>query len=90
MLARYRQKDTLPRMLPFINGILTEYNNTAVELRDFRKKDGALVAIASLAKVRQQLVLSCAILTSDCLFVLGCSCRSWATAPPTPATCTPS
>lgn len=51
MLARYRQKDTLPRMLPFVNGILVEYNNTAPENRDYRKKDGALVTIATLAKV---------------------------------------
>ncbi len=55
MLARYRQKDTLPKMLPFINGILVEYNNTPPESRDYRKKDGALVTIATLAKVCQLL-----------------------------------
>ncbi len=51
MLARYRQKDVLPKMRPFINNILVEFNNTPAAQRDFRKKDGALVAIASLAKI---------------------------------------
>jgi hypothetical protein len=52
MLARYRQKDTLPIVLPFIQGVLTEYFSASPESRDYRKKDGALVAIAVLAKVR--------------------------------------
>ena len=51
MLARYRQKDTLPIVLPFIQNVLVEYLNTAPESRNYKKKDGALVAIAVLAKV---------------------------------------
>mmetsp|Transcript_3899 Transcript_3899/g.4034 ORF Transcript_3899/g.4034 Transcript_3899/m.4034 type:complete len:868 (+) Transcript_3899:3-2606(+) len=51
MLARYRQKDTLPRLLPFIEGVLLEYNNTSVESRNYQKKDGILVAIATIFKI---------------------------------------
>jgi hypothetical protein len=51
MLARYRQKDTLPMLLPFVQTVLVEYVNAPPEARDYRKKDGALVAIAVLAKV---------------------------------------
>jgi hypothetical protein len=53
MLARYRQKDTLPKFLPFLESILVEYNNSAPETKDYRKKDGVLVAIATLYKVRK-------------------------------------
>jgi hypothetical protein len=96
MLARYRQKDTLPRLLPFTEGVylhafscvhmciwymfvylytytyiyiyvyidiykyihtytyigvLLEYNNTSVESRNYQKKDGILVAIATIFKI---------------------------------------
>lgn len=51
MLARYRQKDTLPIFLPFVQGILLECSNATHENRNYRKKDGALVSIAVLAKV---------------------------------------
>ena len=50
-LARYRQKDILPRFLPFIQNILSEYNSTSVELRDYNKKEGVLVAIGCVVKV---------------------------------------
>ncbi len=88
MLARYRQKDTLPVVLPYVQSksmfllcafnlhyllklvivflylsdfslfpnlcldVLVEYLSAAPEARDYRRKDGALVAIAVLAKVR--------------------------------------
>ena len=52
MLARYRQKDTLPIVLPYIESVLREYNSAPAEMRNYQKKDGALVAIAVLAKVR--------------------------------------
>ena len=55
MLARYRQKDTLPRLLPFLGGVLAEYSATAPEARDYAKKDGVLVAVATVAKVRSYL-----------------------------------
>ena len=52
MLARYRQRDTLPRLLPFLQGVLTEYNSTLpVESRNFQRKDGVLVALAVLFKI---------------------------------------
>lgn len=51
MLARYRQKDTLPIFLPFIHTVLSEYMATPIEARDYRKKDGVMTAMASLAKV---------------------------------------
>jgi len=50
-LARYRQKDTLPVLLPFIQRILMEYIHTPPENRNYKDKDGALVAIAVIAKV---------------------------------------
>lgn len=52
IMARDRQKDTLPRILPFLGSILAEYNATLPETRDYQKKDGALVAVAAIAKVR--------------------------------------
>jgi hypothetical protein len=51
MMARYRQKDTLPVLLPFLQQILVDYNNASPEAKDYKKKDGALVAIAAIAKV---------------------------------------
>jgi len=51
MLARYRQKDTLPMLLPYVQGVLVEYVQAPPEQRDYRRKDGALVAIAVLAKI---------------------------------------
>jgi importin-7 len=52
VLARYRQKDTLPRILPYLQGVLTEYNNTQpIEARDFQRKDGVLVSMAVLFKI---------------------------------------
>ena len=49
-LGRYRLKDTLPLFLPFRDNLLVEYNSSPVEARDYRKKDGVLVAIATLFK----------------------------------------
>ena len=52
MLARYREKDTLPRFLPFLQNVLTEYANTLpIEARDCQRKDGVLVALAVLFKI---------------------------------------
>eukprot|EP01039_Chlorochromonas_danica_P004922 gene4922-5403_t len=51
MLARYRQKDTLPIFLPFLQSVLAEYDNAPPELKDYRKKDGCMVAMAALSKI---------------------------------------
>ncbi len=51
MLARYRQKDVIPLLLPFIQQVLSEYNTATMELKNYRKKDGVLVMIGSLVKV---------------------------------------
>ena len=51
-MARYRQKYTLPRLMPFIFGLLTEYNSAPAEVRDYRKKDAIMVAISVISKVR--------------------------------------
>lgn len=51
MLGRYRQKDTLPLFLPFLQKLLMEYNNAPADRKDYRSKDGVLVAMAALAKV---------------------------------------
>ena len=41
----------MPVFLPFLQSILQEYNNQPIEMRDYIKKDGVLVAIAVLTKV---------------------------------------
>mmetsp|Transcript_23745 Transcript_23745/g.34001 ORF Transcript_23745/g.34001 Transcript_23745/m.34001 type:complete len:1123 (-) Transcript_23745:74-3442(-) len=51
MMARYRQKDTLPRLMPYLHGLLSEYSSSPVEMRDYKKKDGVLVTIAVIAKI---------------------------------------
>jgi hypothetical protein len=51
-LARYRQKDILPRFLPFIQQILAEYSAAAPDKRDYWKKEGVLVAMGTVVKVR--------------------------------------
>jgi len=51
MLARYRQKDVMPMFIPFLQSILKEYLDTPMESRNFLKKDGALVSIATLSKI---------------------------------------
>lgn len=77
-LARYRQKDVLPRFIPFIQvtllravswnlllnpcynlqNILSEYNNCAdPSNKDYRKKEGVIVAIGSVLKVQYILEL---------------------------------
>eukprot|EP01041_Mallomonas_annulata_P011336 gene11336-23725_t len=53
-LARYRQKDTLPKLLPFCQAILIEFNKTPLPMRDHRKKDGVIVAIASIATIMSE------------------------------------
>ena len=57
-LARYRQKYTLPKLMPFMYNILTEYNATPPATRDYRKKDAVMVAIAVLSKVGNNLAQS--------------------------------
>eukprot|EP01038_Epipyxis_sp_PR26KG_P009275 gene9275-12495_t len=54
MLARYRQKDVMPKLMPFIQGVLQEYSLSPIETRDYRKKDGILVTIAVLAKILKE------------------------------------
>jgi hypothetical protein len=41
----------MPAFLPFLQSILQEYNSQPLEMRDYFKKDGVLVAIAVLTKV---------------------------------------
>lgn len=50
-LCRYRQKDVMPLFLPFLQNILEEYTSAPPQSKDYRKKDGALVAISSLFKI---------------------------------------
>jgi hypothetical protein len=51
-LARYRQKDVLPRFLPFVQQVLSDYNNqTNPAARDYWRKEGVLVAIGTVLKV---------------------------------------
>jgi hypothetical protein len=50
-LARYRQKYTLPSLMPFMTGILTEYNAAPPQQRDYRKKDAVMAAMAYISKV---------------------------------------
>lgn len=53
MLARYRKSDTMPIILPFLQSILVEYLSAPPEQRNYLKKDGVLVALSALVKVRQ-------------------------------------
>ncbi len=57
-LARYRQKYTLPKLMPFMFQILTEYNAAPVEMRDYRKKDAVMVAVAVISKVIMHLFVT--------------------------------
>eukprot|EP01035_Chromulina_nebulosa_P019648 gene19648-25562_t len=50
-LAKYRQKDVIPRLLPFIQNGLSEYNNTEPDKRDYVKKDGILVLVSLIFKI---------------------------------------
>ena len=52
MLARYRQKDVMPTLLVHISSILNAYEVALPEHRDYRLKDGVLVTMANLTKVR--------------------------------------
>lgn len=51
MLARYRQKDTLPRLMPFLNSILHEYDTSPRDEASCIRKDGVLVAVATIQKI---------------------------------------
>lgn len=51
MLARYRQADTLPVLLPFLQTVLRDYQAGARGRDECIKKDGVLVAMATIAKV---------------------------------------
>lgn len=41
----------MPKLLPYIQNILIEYQNAPFPEKNHRKKDGAIVAVASIAKV---------------------------------------
>ena len=56
-LARYRAKDVLPRLLPFMESVLQTYGETALESRNYIAKDGVLVAFATISKVMLLLLL---------------------------------
>jgi hypothetical protein len=53
-LAKYRQKEFLPRLLPFLQKVLMEYGAAAPEQKDYRQKDGILVTIASVASILRE------------------------------------
>jgi hypothetical protein len=55
MLARYRQKDVLPLVMPFIHASLMEYAHAPMQSKNYRQKDAILVAVASLVKVSELL-----------------------------------
>lgn len=54
MMARYRLKDTLPKLLPYIQNILDTYAQASPAEKDTRAKEGALVALASVAKILKE------------------------------------
>ena len=53
-LARYRQKDTLPILLPKLQSIMDTFNDTPIDQRDYRQMDGVLVAVATMAKIMHE------------------------------------
>jgi hypothetical protein len=56
-LGRYRLKDTMPKLLPFLQGVLNEYRQiqlgavVAPGPVDYRRKEGCLVALSSLSNL---------------------------------------
>lgn len=50
-LAKYRQKDVLPKYLPFLAQILSTYNAADAANKNYSHKDGVLVSMSSLFKV---------------------------------------
>lgn len=52
-LGRYRLKDTLPKFLPFIQGMLNEHMQavTSGSPVDYRRKEGCLVALSSISNI---------------------------------------
>lgn len=54
MLARYRLKDTLPRIMSFISATLIEYAKAPLDPANYRNKDGILVAIGALSSVLRE------------------------------------
>ncbi len=52
-LARYRKKDVLPKLLAYFDQSLKEYNLAPHgNNKDYKKKDGILVAMATISKVK--------------------------------------
>lgn len=50
-MARYRAKDVLPKLLPYLQSILQTYTDAPIESKNFVAKDGVLVAFATISKV---------------------------------------
>jgi hypothetical protein len=50
-LAKYRGGDVLPRLLPFLSRVLTDYAEAPPEKKQHRTKDGAFVTLGSLVEV---------------------------------------
>lgn len=48
-LASFKGKESLQKFITFLVGIFTRYNETPVDQRSYTQKDGALLAIGSLA-----------------------------------------
>ena len=53
-LARYRLKDTLPKLLPYIQGVLDTYSEASPEDKNVCAKEGALVALAAVSKILKE------------------------------------
>jgi len=62
-LARYRAKDVLPRLLPYLESVLQTYAETmasapaSLESKHYIAKDGVLVVFATISKVILKLPL---------------------------------
>jgi hypothetical protein len=50
-LCRYRQKDSLPMILPFVHETLTTYNTSSDSEKNYYAKDGVMVTISSLTTI---------------------------------------
>ena len=51
MLARYRQKDTLPRFMPFVYSLLQDYDRDVKTEKSCICKDGVIVAVSTMLTI---------------------------------------
>ena len=50
-MARYRKKDSLPIILPYLKHLIDQYNAADPSAKNYRIKDGVMVAMSGLNKV---------------------------------------